>query len=197
MAISSASTPGTAARTAATAAIAELESAVAGVVRWSESRHTRAEVDRRAGSSLAPALLRLLEHFEVAGPMRIKDIAECMAVDISTASLQLRELKREELVIRTSDPKDARSGVITITPKGLHLLQRVRAARQELLAEIFLAQPPDRVLQAASVLGLVQQYVLAAMAESGYIVDVPAAAVGRAGQRALDTAPTGGRVTER
>jgi hypothetical protein len=43
----------------------------------------------------------------------------------------------------------------------------------------------------------VQQFVLAAMAESGYIVDVPAAAVGRAGQRALDTAPTGGRVTER
>jgi hypothetical protein len=86
MAAFPATAPGTASLTAEGAAIAELESAVAGVVRWSESRHVRAEVDRRSGSSLAPALLRLLEHFDVAGPMRIKDIAECMAVDISTAS---------------------------------------------------------------------------------------------------------------
>ncbi len=152
------------------APIAALESSAAGLVRWSESRHTRAEVDRRSGSSLPPALLRLLEHFDVAGPMRIKDIAECTAVDISTASLQLRDLKREQLVVRTPDPKDARSGVITITLKGRQLLERIRTARQELLAEIFADAPGDQLLQAVGVLELVQKHMLAAMANAGYIV---------------------------
>jgi DNA-binding MarR family transcriptional regulator len=61
--------------------------------------------------------------------------------------------------------------VITVTPKGRQLLDRIRAARRDLLAEIFLGLPQDQVQQAAGVLGLVQRHVLAAMAESGYIID--------------------------
>jgi DNA-binding MarR family transcriptional regulator len=156
--------------TAADASLAELERAVAGVVRWSESRHIRAEVARRSGSSLSPGLLRVLEHFDVAGPMRIKDIAECLGIDISTASLQLRELKREQLVTSSPDPKDGRSSVIAITDKGCWLLERVQAARRELLGEIFLDVADERLLQAARVLDLVQQHVLAAMADAGYII---------------------------
>lgn len=153
-------------------ALAGLERAAAALVRWSESRHVRAQVARRSGSALSPALLRLLEHFEVVGPMRIKDMAECLGVDISTASLQLRELKREELVVSSADPRDGRSSVIAITDKGQRLLERVSSARRGLLEEIFRDVPADRLAQAAGVLDLVQQHVLAAIAEAGYVVDL-------------------------
>lgn len=161
---------GTALAAPAAAPLAELEAAVSALVRWSESRHIRAEVTRRARSSLAPSSLRLLEHFDVAGPMRVKDMAECLGIDISTASLQLRELKRLELVTREKDPHDGRAGVITITAKGRRLLDRVRSARRHLLEEVFGGIPDEQIRQAARTLQLVQQHVLDGMAEAGYIV---------------------------
>jgi DNA-binding MarR family transcriptional regulator len=160
-----------ASRAAAGAApLAELEAAAAALVRWSESRHIRDEVTRRARSPLAPSSLRLLEHFDVAGPMRVKDMAECLEIDISTASLQLRDLKRLELVTREKDPHDGRAGVITITEKGRRLLGRVRSARCHLLGEVFGDIPDEQILQAARTLQLVQQRMLEGMAEAGYII---------------------------
>ncbi|MFE1319543.1 MarR family winged helix-turn-helix transcriptional regulator [Kitasatospora phosalacinea] len=148
--------------------LARLETALSALVRWSESRHVRAEVARLAGYDLPSSALRLLEHFAAAGPMRVSDIAECLRIDVSTASLQLRRLRADALVVRRTDPSDGRSGVIAITEEGRLVLARVRAARCGLLAEVFGATPPDQLGRAADVLGLVQEHMLAAAPTGGH-----------------------------
>ncbi|WP_344668324.1 MarR family winged helix-turn-helix transcriptional regulator [Catenulispora yoronensis] len=152
--------------------LARLEVALSALVRWSESKYTRAEVVRRSGADIPASALRLLEHFDVAGAMRVSDIAECLRIDISTVSLQLRQLKADSLVSRHRDPSDGRSGVIAITPHGREVLERVRAARRELLAEAFTQVTPDELGQAADILMQVQDRMLAGMVEAGYVVAV-------------------------
>ncbi|AUY52712.1 MarR family transcriptional regulator [Streptomyces sp. CB01881] len=149
--------------------LARLEVALSAAVRWSESRHVRAEVARLSDSDLSPSALRLLEHFDVAGAMRVSDLADCLHVDVSTVSLQLRPLKAGNLVGRRTDPADGRSGLIAITPDGRRVLERVRAARCELLAEAFAQALPGELGRAADVLVRVQDHMLAAMAEAGYV----------------------------
>ena len=152
--------------------LARLEIALSAMVRWSESKHTRAEVARLSGYDIPSSALRLLEHFDVAGAMRVSDIAECLRIDISTVSLQLRQLKADKLVNRSSDPADGRSGVIAITQDGRRVLERVRAARCELLAEAFTQASPDELGRAADVLIQVQDRMLAGMVEAGYVTTV-------------------------
>jgi DNA-binding MarR family transcriptional regulator len=166
---SSTPVPGTVpAGTPAPAELARLEVALAAVTRWSESKHTRAEVARLSGCDIPPSALRLLEHFDVAGAMRVSDIAECLHIDISTVSLQLRHLKAGELVNRLKDPTDGRSGVIAISPRGREVLARVRAARCELLAEVFARTPSGELGRAADTLIRFQDHMLDGMSAAGY-----------------------------
>jgi DNA-binding MarR family transcriptional regulator len=102
--------------------------------------------------------------------MRVKDVAECLGIDISTASVQLRDLRRQELVERTKDPHDGRSGVISIAPGGRRVLERIRSARRHLLEEIVGDVPDAELAQAARVLQLVQQHMLDGMVDAGYVV---------------------------
>ncbi|MFC1411849.1 MarR family winged helix-turn-helix transcriptional regulator [Streptacidiphilus sp. N1-12] len=149
--------------------LARLEVALSALVRWSESKHTRAEVARRSGADIPPSALRLLEHFDAAGAMRVSDIADCLRIDISTVSLQLRQLKADALVSRHRDPADGRSGVIAISPEGRRVLQRIRAARCELLAEALTQASPGELDRAADVLIQLQDHMLAGMVEAGYV----------------------------
>ncbi|MEW1861901.1 MarR family transcriptional regulator [Streptomyces sp. NPDC088194] len=149
--------------------LARLEVALSALMRWSESKYIRAEVARRSGCDIPASALRLLEHFDVAGAMRVSDIAECLRIDISTVSLQLRQLKADALVSRLRDPSDGRSGVIAITERGREALARVRAARCELLATVFTEAVPDELGQAADTLIQVQDHMLAGMVEAGYV----------------------------
>ncbi|MCM3920668.1 MarR family transcriptional regulator [Frankia sp. AiPs1] len=143
--------------------IARLEVALSALVRWSESKHTRSEVAQRSGCDLQAGPMRLLEHFDVAGPMRVSDIADCLKIDISTVSLQLRELLRVQLVNRVADGRDRRVAMIVITVEGRATVARVRAARRELLAQVFARVRPDELEQATGVLIRVQEHMLADM----------------------------------
>ncbi|MEV1172656.1 MarR family transcriptional regulator [Nonomuraea sp. NPDC049784] len=144
-------------------ALARLEVAMSAVVRWSESKHVKAEVARRSGWDLPSSELRLLEHFDVAEPMRISDIAECMHVDMSTVSLQLRRLRSDHLVTRIPDPHDRRVTLIAITDAGRAALARVRAARRDLLCDVLADTDPAELGQAADVLLRVQEHMLGGM----------------------------------
>ncbi|MBE1592253.1 helix-turn-helix domain-containing protein [Nonomuraea angiospora] len=61
---------------------------------------------RRSGCDLPGSELRLLEHFDVAEPMRVSDIAERLHIDMSTVSLQLRRLRTDGLVVRNTGVAD-------------------------------------------------------------------------------------------
>lgn len=145
--------------------LARLEVALSALVRWSESKHTRAEVARLAGHDIPSSALRLLEHFDAAGEMRVSEIADCLRIDVSTVSLQLRRLKADGLVARSADPADARSHLIAITSEGRRVLALVRAARRDLLAEALGPASPADLGHAADLLLRVQQHMLAAGAD--------------------------------
>lgn len=141
--------------------LAGLEIAISALVRWSESKYIRAAVARRSGCDIAPSMIRMLEHFDLSGPMRVSEVAHCLGINISTASLQLRPLKQKQLVDRSSEPLDGRISTISITPKGRDVLARVRTARQELLAEAFGDTPAAEIERAAATLLRVQDVMLA------------------------------------
>ncbi|GAB3654145.1 hypothetical protein GCM10027589_12660 [Actinocorallia lasiicapitis] len=142
------------------AAVARLEVALSGAVRWSESRRVRLEVVRRSGCELRAAELRLLEHFDLVPPMRITDVAGCLGVDVSTVSLQLRGLSRDGLIERSKDERDLRVTLVGITPEGRAVVGRVRAARRDLLAEVLSQGSDEAVDQAAAVLIRFQEHML-------------------------------------
>ncbi|GAA1771056.1 MarR family winged helix-turn-helix transcriptional regulator [Nonomuraea sp. AD125B] len=145
------------------AALARLEVAVSAVVRWSESRPVKAEVARRSGCDLSGSELRLLEHFDVAEPMRVSDIAECLNIDMSTVSLQLRRLRADGLVTRIPDPNDRRVSLIAITDAGRAAVAQVRATRRDLLQDILSGTDPAELDRAADVLLRVQEHMLDGM----------------------------------
>lgn len=140
--------------------MARFEAGVSALVRWSESNHIRLAVARRSGCDLASSELRLLEHFDLVAPMRVSDVAECLHVDVSTVSIQLRRLRQERLVEGLPDGSDGRVTLVSITAEGRVVMARVRAARRELLGEVFAQLPAAELEQAARVLLLVQQHML-------------------------------------
>lgn len=145
--------------------LGRLEAGVSALVRWSESKHIRAEVARRSNCDLPASELRLLEHFDLSEPMRISDIAECLQIEVSTVSLQLRQIRRDGLVAAIPDERDRRITRIAITPSGRATMARVRAARRDLLAEVLDQVPTADLDRTAEVLLLVQDHMLAGMRE--------------------------------
>ncbi len=155
--------PAEASRPAEPNPLARLEVGLSALVRWNESKHIRTELAARSGHDLPPSEWRLLEHFDLAEPMRISDVADCLHIDVSTVSLQLRQLRRLQLVKAVQDTRDKRATLISITPAGRSALATVRAARRELLAEVFADVPPSELGAAADVLIVVQEHMLAGM----------------------------------
>lgn len=75
------------------------------------------------------AQARLLSTIEDRGSARISDLAYLDHCSQPTMTSQVRRLEDAGLVSRTTDPVDARAVLISITPKGVASLERVRADR--------------------------------------------------------------------
>lgn len=60
----------------------------------------------------------LLRQLHDQGPQSIKELAEAMLVDISTASRQALALENKQFVEKLADPNDARIKLLRITERG-------------------------------------------------------------------------------
>ena len=78
----------------------------------------RRDMWRRAGFEQAQTIAAL-NAVRRLGPVRVSAVAEDLSVDISVASRQLSALEERGLVERTTDPGDARSRLLAVTPAGL------------------------------------------------------------------------------
>jgi DNA-binding MarR family transcriptional regulator len=144
-------------------AIGRLEIGVSALIRWMESRQMRARVARESGVDLTTASIGLLEHLDVAGAMRVSDIAECHCVDASTMTVRIQALQRDRLVKRRPDPTDGRASLVVISDEGRAAVGRLREARRGLLAEIFGELDPAEVERAARLLCRVEQHMIGTM----------------------------------
>jgi DNA-binding MarR family transcriptional regulator len=72
---------------------------------------------------------------EADGPLRLSDLAVSLQLDLSTVSRQVRQLVDAGLVTRHADPEDGRAALVELSRRGRDVLEAVRAARREALAE--------------------------------------------------------------
>jgi DNA-binding MarR family transcriptional regulator len=87
-----------------------------------------------SGDGLSPSQLSALAHIDECGPMRLTDLAAKEAVSAPTMSKIVDALAAQRLLVRATDPGDARSSLITLTVDGRRELADLRRSRTALLA---------------------------------------------------------------
>lgn len=92
----------------------------------------RIRIDGR--ESIPPLQLSALVTVEEHGPLRLSELARREAVTAPTMSRVLTALDEQGLVIRTTDPTDARGVRIVLSAEGAVALNEVRSHRNALVA---------------------------------------------------------------
>jgi DNA-binding MarR family transcriptional regulator len=88
--------------------------------------------DEAAG--LSGARLSALSVIVFGGPLRVSALARAEQVRTPTITPIVAALERDGLIIRDSDPSDARASILRATPRGARLMAEGRARRIALLA---------------------------------------------------------------
>ena len=92
----------------------------------------RIRIDGR--ESVPPLQLSAMVTVEETGPLRLSELARREAVSVPTMSRVLAALDEQQLVVRTPDPQDARSVLVTLSEEGARRLAEVRSHRTALVA---------------------------------------------------------------
>ena len=90
-----------------------------------------------------PAMMFVLRHVQVRGPLRVSALASCMGLDASTASRHARHLEDGGYLARTGDPGDRRASRVRVTPKGRGALARAMRARAAVVDRAIADWPDD------------------------------------------------------
>jgi DNA-binding MarR family transcriptional regulator len=97
----------------------------------SARRLQRSSMAELGPMGLTGAKARVIRYLEAAGhPVRMADIAAGLEVVPRTATSIVDDLELARLVMRAMDPRDRRSILVSLTPDGALLLDRVAQARR-------------------------------------------------------------------
>ncbi len=115
---------------------------------------TARRLRQEASPGLSPTLTAALATVERHGPLTPSELAGRERVQRPTATKLIARLEAEGLVVRTADPTDGRSSVISASDAGRTLLAASRTRKEAFLARRLRALPAaDRAtLQRAAVL---------------------------------------------
>ncbi len=122
---------GTAGESGESHAIAELEEALAFLVRGLEA------VQRLRDYPLERAHYLLIGLIEREGPQSVGAAARHLLLDNSTVTRQVAVMARQGLIRKVAHPQDARSSLLEVTPKGHAEAARMRAERLLRLGRLF------------------------------------------------------------
>lgn len=86
----------------------------------------RARIEGASGRPLTRSAISILFVLHRHGPLGVKEIADRLGVEQSTASRQVRPLEEQGLVGREGDPRDGRAVLLHLTDEGLRTRERVR-----------------------------------------------------------------------
>jgi DNA-binding MarR family transcriptional regulator len=100
---------------------------------------------RTSGDPETSARAFLLGHVERLAPVRATDLADHVALDLSTISRHLRGLEDAGLLTRYPDPDDRRASLLSVTDAGRDFLEDALRARTALLAAATSDWPADDV----------------------------------------------------
>ncbi|SFE60978.1 DNA-binding transcriptional regulator, MarR family [Actinacidiphila alni] len=101
--------------------------------------------------NLTYAQLSALARIGQFGPIRLGELAAREQVAAPSLTRTVRPLSEAGLIGKEADPSDGRSWLVSITPEGSALLDRIRRERAELLTRrmAWLTQDQRRTLDAA------------------------------------------------
>jgi DNA-binding MarR family transcriptional regulator len=99
--------------------------ALMGVGRRLKSRPIDGRVD--------PASLFVLHQVAANAPVRLTELARCMALDPSTVSRHVRQLETSGYLARTGDPDDRRAARLRLTDQGQAVMDEAMRARIAIL----------------------------------------------------------------
>jgi DNA-binding MarR family transcriptional regulator len=102
-----------------------IESALSIIIAWASRREFHEEAMRRARCNLSRGPAAVLARLNSCGPLRIGELAVMLGIDNSTLTPHAQRLERNGLVTREPDPHDGRVAVLTITPEGKQMLERL------------------------------------------------------------------------
>jgi DNA-binding MarR family transcriptional regulator len=98
------------------------------------------------GLADAPELIDLM------GPTRMRDLAEALRVDPSTATRTVDRLVEKGFAERLTDSEDARRVLVAITPEGQKLRDRVRDQARAAVGEILEEFDPAEARELAALM---------------------------------------------
>jgi DNA-binding MarR family transcriptional regulator len=95
---------------------------------------TARRMRQEAGVDLSPSLSAALSTVAGHGPLTPSELAARERVQRPTATKILARLEAPGLVVRTPDPQDRRSSLVSVTPAGQALLDELRTRKDAYLA---------------------------------------------------------------
>jgi DNA-binding MarR family transcriptional regulator len=113
-----------------------VEDALIPLVRYLSSPRTWRQLAAATDVPLDRARYVVLRAVAESEPVRTTALAEQVGVDPSTMSRHVAILEHAGLVARTADPDDGRAQSLSLTPAGREVMEKVRAARHDLITDV-------------------------------------------------------------
>ncbi|MCF2530875.1 MarR family winged helix-turn-helix transcriptional regulator [Yinghuangia soli] len=112
----------------------------------------RARMEGSAGRPLPRSAISILFVLQRHGPLGVKEIADRLGVEQSTASRQIRPLEDNGLVRRTGDPRDGRAVLLDVTDDGRAARERIRQVWLRDIATVWRDWAPEDRAQLGALL---------------------------------------------
>ncbi len=94
----------------------------------------------------------VLAKIVMTGPKRVSELAETMQTDASTVSRQVAAMVKDGLLERQADPGDGRASLLVATDRGREAMERFKAGRTRLMAQMLETWSPEECAQFARLL---------------------------------------------
>jgi DNA-binding MarR family transcriptional regulator len=114
---------------------------------------------RSAGGGLSHGLLSALATVRTNGPLRLAELAQIETVSAPSTTRLVAELEGKGLVTRATDPDDGRAILISITDLGIDAVASARAARADMVAELFDSLEPEEVAAISAAIPALEKMV--------------------------------------
>jgi DNA-binding MarR family transcriptional regulator len=105
-------------------------------------------INRRArtdSATLGYGIVSALATIQREGPLRPGDVSRIEVVTKPTMTRILTELEQRGFIEREADPRDGRAFMVTATPEGIAAVERARADRTGIVAELIAGLPEHDV----------------------------------------------------
>ncbi len=108
-------------------------------------------------SDITVTQLRLLLVLQSLGAQRMSDLASHLKVTLPTATIEVNSLVRKKLLQRESNPQDRREVIITLSPEGQALTDKLLGSGQMAIRRLLEGLTLEQMQKAAEIAELLRQ----------------------------------------